>query len=48
MASGVLGGGAAVCGVGQSAYGRRLGRSSIDLAADALSAALDDAGLSPG
>lgn len=48
MTSGVLGGGAAVCGVGQSAYGRRMGRSAIDLSADALSAALDDAGLSPG
>jgi acetyl-CoA acetyltransferase len=39
-------GGAAICGVGQSAYGRRLERSAIDLAADALQGALDDAGLS--
>lgn len=39
---------AAICGVGQSAYGRKLGRSGIDLAADALGAALTDAGLSPG
>jgi acetyl-CoA acetyltransferase len=45
---GGLGGRTAVCGVGQSAYGRRLGRSAIDLAADALAAALDDAGLTPG
>jgi acetyl-CoA acetyltransferase len=38
----------AICGVGESAYGRRLGRSAIDLGAEALRAALDDAGLSPG
>jgi acetyl-CoA acetyltransferase len=43
-----LGGRAAVCGVGQSAYGRRLGRSALDLGADAVAAALDDAGLGPG
>jgi acetyl-CoA acetyltransferase len=48
MASVGLGGRTAVCGIGQSAYGRRLGRSAIDLAADALGAALDDAGLAPG
>jgi acetyl-CoA acetyltransferase len=36
---------AAVCGVGESAYGRRLGRSAIDLAADAIRAAVADAGL---
>ena len=38
----------AICGVGLSAYGRRLGRSAIDLGADALRAAVDDAGLTPG
>ena len=38
----------AICGVGLSAYGRRLGRSAIDLGADALRAAVDDAGLAPG
>src|SRR5271154_823742 len=36
---------AAIAGVGNSAYGRRLMRSPIDLAADAIGAALDDAGL---
>lgn len=43
-----IGGRTAICGVGQSAYGRRLGRSGIDLGADAIGAALDDAGLGPG
>ncbi|MGD9752816.1 MAG: hypothetical protein AB7W59_17650 [Acidimicrobiia bacterium] len=38
---------AAVCGIGQSVYGRATGRSAIDLAAEALAAALDDAGLTP-
>lgn len=36
---------AAVCGVGHSLYGRRLNRSAIDLAGDAIRNALDDAGL---
>jgi acetyl-CoA acetyltransferase len=36
---------AAVCGVGHSSYGRRLNRSPIDLAGEALRNALDDAGL---
>lgn len=36
---------AAIAGAGNSAYGRRLMRSPIDLAADALIAALDDAGM---
>ena len=35
----------AVVGVGNSQYGRRLMRSPIDLAADAIANALDDAGL---
>jgi len=35
----------AVCGVGQSVYGRRLERSPIDLAAEAIRAALNDASL---
>jgi acetyl-CoA acetyltransferase len=35
----------AIVGVGNSAYGRRLMRSPIDLAADAIANALDDAGL---
>src|SRR3954468_394933 len=48
MAPESLGGRTAICGVGQSPYGRRLGRSAIDLGAEALRAALDDAGLSPG
>ncbi len=36
---------AAVCGVGHSPYGRRLNRSTIDLAGEAIRNALDDAGL---
>lgn len=36
----------AIVGVGNSPYGRRLMRSPIDLATDAIAAALDDAGLS--
>lgn len=36
---------AAICGVGHSPYGRRLNRSAIDLAGDAIRNALDDAGL---
>jgi acetyl-CoA acetyltransferase len=35
----------AIVGVGNSAYGRKLMRSPIDLAADAIANALDDAGL---
>ncbi len=35
----------AIVGVGESAYGRKLMRSAIDLAADAIVGALDDAGL---
>ena len=36
---------AAIVGAGNSQYGRRLMRSPIDLAADAIAAALDDSGL---
>ena len=36
----------AIVGVGNSLYGRRLVRSPIDLAGDAIAGALDDAGLS--
>ena len=36
---------AAIAGVGNSPYGRRLMRSPIDLAADAIASALDDCGL---
>lgn len=36
---------AAICGVGESEYGRRLGRSAIDLASDAIANAVADAGL---
>ncbi|MDH4145692.1 MAG: hypothetical protein OEY23_11070 [Acidimicrobiia bacterium] len=42
-----LGDRTAVCGIGQSAYGRSLGRSAIDLAADAIGNAATDAGLTP-
>lgn len=38
---------AAITGIGQSAVGRRLGRSGLDLTLDAILAALDDAGLTP-
>ena len=38
---------AAICGVGHSAYGRKLNRSAIDLAADAIGDAAEDAGLVP-
>jgi len=38
----------AIAGVGNSPYGRRLMRSPIDLAADAIANALDDAGLARG
>jgi acetyl-CoA acetyltransferase len=37
---------AAICGVGHSPYGRRLNRSAIDLAGEAIRNALDDADLS--
>ena len=36
---------AAVCGVGHSAYGRKMNRSQIDLGGEAIRNALDDAGL---
>ena len=36
---------AAIAGVGNSPYGRRLGRSPIELAAEAIANSLDDAGL---
>ena len=36
---------AAICGVGNSPYGRKLGRSAIDLAAEALGNAVKDAGI---
>jgi acetyl-CoA acetyltransferase len=45
IAGGGLADRAAVCGVGESVYGRRLGRSAIDLAADAIANATTDAGL---
>src|SRR5262249_12498280 len=35
----------AIVGVGNSQYGRRLMRSAVDLAADAIANALDDSGL---
>lgn len=38
---------AAIAGIGQSVYGRSTGRSAIDLAAEALANALDDAGVTP-
>ena len=36
---------AAVCGVGHTVYGRKMNRSQIDLAGEAIRNALDDAGL---
>jgi acetyl-CoA acetyltransferase len=38
---------AAITGIGQSAIGRRLGRSGLSLTVDAALAAIDDAGLTP-
>ena len=37
-----------ISGIGQSAIGRRLGRSPLALTLDAITAALADAGLAPG
>ena len=39
--------GAAIVGIGRTAYSRRSGRTGISLAAEAVRAALDDAGLAP-
>ncbi|MGH7818330.1 MAG: lipid-transfer protein, partial [Candidatus Binatia bacterium] len=38
---------AAVVGIGQTAFGKRLGRSELDMAIEAILAACDDAGISP-
>src|SRR5258708_37849432 len=46
MANFDLKGRSGIVGAGSSQYGRRLMRSPIDLAADAIAGALDDAGLS--
>ncbi len=45
MATEILERRAVISGIGQSAVGRRLGRSALDLTIDAVIAALDDAGL---
>ena len=43
-----LGDRAAIVGIGQTAFGRSLGRSELDMASEAILAACADAGLKPG
>src|SRR5246127_4859592 len=43
-----LGGTAAIAGIGQTEFSKESGRSELQLACEAVSAALDDAGLTPG
>src|SRR6201996_3064223 len=43
-----LGGTAAIVGIGQTEFSKESGRSELQLACEAVSAALDDAGLTPG
>src|SRR5580658_886065 len=45
--SGTLPGAAAIVGIGQTEFSKESGRSELQLACEAVSAALDDAGLSP-
>ncbi|MFF4735290.1 lipid-transfer protein [Streptomyces sp. NPDC001262] len=45
---GTFGGSAAIAGIGATAFSKRSGRSELALAAEAVRAALDDAGLAPG
>ena len=44
---GSLAGAAAIAGIGQTEFSKRSGRSEVQLACEAVKAALDDAGLSP-
>lgn len=46
--SGTLPGAAAIVGIGQTEFSKESGRSELQLACEAVSAALDDAGLTPG
>lgn len=43
----VLGGAAAIAGIGQTEFSKESGRSELQLACEAVKAALDDAGLTP-
>ncbi|HZC92309.1 MAG TPA: lipid-transfer protein, partial [Mycobacterium sp.] len=42
-----LAGNTAIVGIGQTEFSKESGRSELQLACEAVSAALDDAGLSP-
>ncbi|EID11487.1 lipid-transfer protein [Mycobacterium xenopi RIVM700367] len=44
----MLGGRAAIAGIGQTEFSKESGRSELQLACEAVKAALDDAGLAPG
>jgi acetyl-CoA acetyltransferase len=46
--SALLGGRAAIAGIGQTEFSKESGRSELQLACEAVKAALDDAGLAPG
>jgi acetyl-CoA acetyltransferase len=46
--TGGLAGSAAIVGIGQTEFSKRSGRSELRLAVEAVTAALDDAGLAPG
>ena len=43
-----LGGKAAIAGIGQTEFSKESGRTELQLACEAVKAALDDAGLRPG
>src|ERR1700757_992566 len=43
-----LGGKAAIAGIGQTEFSKESGRSELQLACEAVKAAIDDAGLRPG
>ena len=45
--SGSLPGSCAIVGIGQTEFSKESGRSELQLACEAVSAALDDAGLAP-
>lgn len=45
---GSLPGSCAIVGIGQTEFSKESGRSELQLACEAVSAALDDAGLTPG
>jgi len=47
MSVSLLAGNTAIAGIGQTEFSKESGRSELQLACEAVSAALDDAGLSP-